>query len=355
MERYVVILTHAHTQINMTKFAAIALCSLLSTVLITLPSGGNEQDRRSAASSNTKLELDVKSKFQAQLPSPRENQDIKAIAEDTKVQKLASGLQFAEGPVWDARGFLLFSDTPADTIYKLTSNGKLEVFRRPAGNPNGNTFDRVGRLVTAQHDRRVTRTQRNGKIITLVSQYQGKKLNSPNDIVVKSDGSIYFTDPPYGVSKEAEELGFYGVYRLTKGKLILLVKDIERPNGLAFSPDEKKLYINDSQQGNIRVFDVKTDGTLENGHIFADLKVPGQEPLADGMKVDSQGNVYSTAPEGIWIFSPQGKLLGKIFLPENPTNIAWGDKDYKTLYITTYTSIYRVRLKIPGIRPGTRE
>ncbi len=311
-----------------------------------------------------KLEKGMESKFLVQLPNRKENKEIRAIAPvsilptrgDTRgVERLATGLKFTEGPLWNV-GFLLFSDIPADTLYKLTANGKLEVFRHPAGKPNGNTLDQAGRLVTAQHDRRVTRTERNGKIVTLASQYKGKKLNSPNDIVVKSDGSIYFTDPPYGVSKEAEELGFYGVYQINRnGKLILLVKDIERPNGLAFSPDEKKLYINDSQEGNIRVFDVKADGTLENGRVFADMKVPGQEPLADGMKVDLQGNVYSTGPEGIWIFSPQGKLLGKIFLPENPTNIAWGDKDYKTLYITTYTSIYRIRLKIPGIRPGTRE
>lgn len=324
------------------KFTAlIAVCSLSFIVLSALPSSSNEQHR-------TKVESPLTSNFQAQLLSRRENQNMRAIADKPQVEKLISGLQFAEGPVWDSRGFLLFSDTPADTLYKLTSNNQLEVFRRPAGNPNGNTFDREGRLLTAQHDRRVTRTQKDGKIVTLASQYEGKKLNSPNDIVVKSDGSIYFTDPPYGVSKEAEELGFYGVYQIKDGKLILLVKDIERPNGLAFSPDEKKLYINDSQEGNIRVFDVKADGTLENGRVFADMKVPGQEPLADGLKVDSQGNVYSTAPGGIWIFSPQAKLLGKILLPENPTNIAWGDRDYKTLYITTYTSIYRVRLKIPG-------
>lgn len=335
--------------INMRNFStAIAPC-LLVTLAIALPNNANEPIN---LQTKIKLEKGMESKFLVQLSNPRKNEKIQAIAEDTKVEKLVSGLKFAEGPLWDSRGFLLFSDIPADTIYKLRSNGKLEVFRHPAGNPNGNTFDQVGRLVTAQHDRRVTRTQKNGKIITLVSQYQGKKLNSPNDVVVKSDGSIYFTDPPYGVSKEAEELGFYGVYRLTKNKLILLVKDIERPNGLAFSPDEKKLYINDSQQGNIRVYDVKTDGTLENGRIFADMKVPGQEPLADGIKVDLQGNVYSTAPEGICIFSPQAKLLDQILLPENPTNIAWGDTDYKTLYITTYTSIYRVRLKIHGIKPG---
>lgn len=332
--------------------AAIALSSFLVTAAIVLPSNANEQLRFQP---KVKLEkLGSKSKFMAQSPNRRENEDIRAILdENAKVEKLATGLQFTEGPLWEPRGFLLFSDTPADTIYKLTAKGNLEVFRRPAGNPNGNTLDREGRLVTAQHDRRVTRTERNGKIVTLASQYQGKKLNSPNDIVVKSDGSIYFTDPPYGVSKEAEELGFYGVYRINRdGKLILLVTDMIRPNGLAFSPDEKKLYITDSQEGNIRVFDVKADGTLENKRVFADMKVPGKDPLADGMKVDSQGNVYSTGPEGIWIFSPPGKLLGKIFLPENPTNIAWGDRDYKTLYITTYNSVYRIRLKIAGIRPG---
>ena len=337
----------------MRKFStAIAVYSLLVTAAIVLPSRAN--DRRKPQP-KVKLEtLASKSKFMAQSPNRRENEDIRAIQGDNaKVERLATDLQFTEGPLWEPRGFLLFSDTPADTLYKLTAKGNLEVFRRPAGNPNGNTLDREKRLVTAQHDRRVTRTERNGKIVTLASQYEGKKLNSPNDIVVKSDGSIYFTDPPYGVSKEAEELGFYGVYRINRdGKLILLVRDMIRPNGLAFSPDEKKLYVTDSQEGNIRVFDVKADGTLENKRVFADMKVPDKDPLADGMKVDSQGNVYSTGPEGIWIFSQGGKLLGKIFLPENPTNIAWGDRDYKTLYITTYNSIYRIRLKIAGIRPG---
>lgn len=339
-------------EMYVTKFTAlIAACSLLVTVLSAVPSRANKQVSLQANSNRSKVEkLEVSASFLAQLPSRRQNQDMKAediraiVEDNARVERLATGLKFAEGPLWNPRGFLLFSDTPADTIYKLTSNGDLEVFRRPAGYPNGNTFDRLGRLVTAQHDRRVTRTV-NGKVITLVSQYEGKKLNSPNDVVVKSDGSIYFTDPPFGIRKpyavreEPEELGFYGVYRLTEdGKLVLLVKDIPLPNGLAFSPDEKKLYITDSQKGNILVFDVKADGTLENKRVFADMKVPGKEPLADGMKVDSQGNVYSTGPEGIWIFSPQGKLLGKIFLPENSTNMAWGDSDYKTLYITTYNS-----------------
>ncbi len=290
-----------------------------------------------------------------QLPSNSENEDsLQTILDkDAKVEKLAGDFKFTEGPLWHANGFLIFSDTPANTLYKLTPDGKIDKFRSPAGHPNGNTLDREGRLITAQHDRRLTRTEKDDTIVTLATQYEGKKLNSPNDVVVKSDGSIYFTDPPYGISKEQEELGFYGVYRLTKdGKLALLVKDMIRPNGLAFSPDEKKLYVADSQEGNIRVFDVKSDGTLANQRMFAELKVPGQEPLADGMKVDMQGNIYSTGPEGIWIFSPQGKLLGRIKLPEKPTNVGWGDSDNKALYITTYTSIYRIRLKIPGMPAG---
>lgn len=296
--------------------------------------------------------------FNAKPSSSNEN-ELRAIKGDNaQVEKIVEGYKFLEGPLWHSDGFLLFSDTPANTIYKLSSHGKVEVFRRPAGYPNGNTLNREGKLVTAQHDRSVTRTENNGEVVTLATHYLGKKLNSPNDIVVKSDNSIYFTDPPFGIRKpyavqeQPEELGFSGVYRLTEdGQLTLLVKDIALPNGLAFSPDEKRLYINDSQQGNIRVFDVKADGTLTNGRVFADLNVPGKERLADGMKVDSQGNVYSTAPEGIWIFSPQGKLLGKISVPEGTTNIAWGGKDHKTLYITTYTSLYQIPLKIAGISP----
>ncbi|MES1022652.1 SMP-30/gluconolactonase/LRE family protein [Gloeocapsa sp. BRSZ] len=295
-------------------------------------------------------------------PSSGNENELGAIKSDNaQVEKLVGGYKFLEGPLWHPDGFLLFSDTPANTIYKLSSNSKVEVFRRPAGYPNGNTLDREGRLVTAQHDRSVTRTEKDGKVVTLATRYLGKKLNSPNDIVVKSDNSIYFTDPPFGIRKpyavreQPEELGFYGVYRLTEdGQLTLLVKDMALPNGLAFSPDEKRLYINDSQQGNIRVFDVKADGTLANGRVFADLNVPGKERLADGMKVDARGNVYSTGPEGVWIFSPQGKLLGKISVPEGTTNIAWGGKDYKTLYITTYTSLFQIPLNVAGVPLGKK-
>ncbi|MEO1376536.1 MAG: SMP-30/gluconolactonase/LRE family protein [Cyanobacteria bacterium J06635_10] len=272
---------------------------------------------------------------------------------NVKVEKLSDGLKFTEGPVWDPSGFLLFSDIPADTLYKWTTNGKLSVFRRPAGKPNGNTLDLEGRLITAQHDRKLTRTEKDGKVTILAERYQDKRLNSPNDLAVKSDGSIYFTDPPYGIKKEDEELGFYGIYRwLPLGNLTLLNKEMVRPNGIAFSPDEKRLYVSDSENLHIRVFDVKSDGTLTNSRIFAELPGPKDKGVPDGMKVDIKGNVYCSGSGGVWIFSPSGELLDKIAVPESVTNLAWGDEDYKTLYITASQGIYRVRLNIPGIQPG---
>lgn len=279
---------------------------------------------------------------------------LSAIAADNpKVQKLKSGFKFTEGPVWHPSGFLLFSDIPADTIYKWTKDGKVSTFRHPSGNANGNTLDQQGRLITAENgSRRLVRTEKDGTKV-LAQRYQGKRLNSPNDVVVKSDGSIYFTDPPYGIGKEQEELGFYGVYRLAPdGNLTLLTKEMVRPNGLAFSPDEKKLYVSDSQKGHIRVFQVKPDGTLGNGQMFAQLKGSTDEGVPDGMKVDVQGNVYCSGSEGVWIFSNTGQLLGKIVVPEVATNVAWGGKNYQTLYITAGTSIYRIRLKVQGVQPG---
>ncbi|MEO0836773.1 MAG: SMP-30/gluconolactonase/LRE family protein [Cyanobacteria bacterium J06642_3] len=274
------------------------------------------------------------------------------LAPNAQVEKVAEGFEFTEGPIWHPDGFLLFSDIPANTIYKWQPQQKPEIFRQPSGNANGNTLDKSGRLVTGEHgNRRVSRTEANGEVITLASQYQGKQLNSPNDLVVKSDGSIYFTDPPYGIKPEQEELGFYGVYRLEQdGTLTLLVDDFVRPNGITLSPDETKLYVNDSQEGHIRVFDVQSDGTLANGKLFAELKPPSEAGAADGMKIDIKGNVYSTGPGGVWVFSPKGELLGIIETPEPPANIAWGDSDHKTLYITANTGLYRVLLQIEGMR-----
>ena len=284
----------------------------------------------------------------AQNSNSQDKKSMQTILDDsTKLEKLAGDFQFIEGPIWHPDGFLLFSDIPANTIYKFASNQQLEIFRRPSGKANGNTLDKENRLITAEHsNRRISRTETDGKVIELVAKYEGKRLNSPNDLVVKSDGSIYFTDPPYGINKEQEELGFYGVYRLTPdGKLTLLVKDIVLPNGIAFSPDEKKLYVNNSEAGYIAVFDVKPDGNVTNQRVFAELKDASQSGVPDGLKVDVEGNVYSTGPGGVWIFSPSGKLLGKISVPETATNLAWGDRDYKTIYITGSKSLYRIRLK----------
>ncbi|HEY9900847.1 MAG TPA: SMP-30/gluconolactonase/LRE family protein [Candidatus Sericytochromatia bacterium] len=340
----------------------VTLYSLVLTVLTSAPSNGVTKARNdlgfrcSQSRSQSRL-------TSAQSSNTGNKNSLRAILDDNaQVEKVAGDFRFTEGPIWHPKGFLLFSDIPANTLYQWTANKKPEIFRLPSGNANGNTLDREGRLLSAEHgNRRVSRTEKDGTVVTLASQFEGKRLNSPNDLVVKSDGSLYFTDPPYGIKSEQEELGFYGVYRLAPdGKLTLLVKDFVRPNGIAFSPDEKKLYVNDSEKGHIRVFDVKSDGTLGNGQLFAELKDPSKKGVPDGMKVDQEGNVYSTGPGGIWVFSPSGNLLGILEVPEVAANLAWGDslrdssasRDYKTLYITASNSLYRIRLKIPGVRPG---
>ncbi|MDQ3815976.1 MAG: SMP-30/gluconolactonase/LRE family protein [Armatimonadota bacterium] len=294
----------------------------------------------------------------AALPASAEGEEgLEALLDDkAKVEKLAGDMKFVEGPVWDAQGFLLYSDIPANTIFKWSPGGTNEIFRRPSGNSNGLTLDREGRLIACEHgNRRVSRTEKDGTVVTLAEKYGDKRLNSPNDLDVKSDGSIYFTDPPYGIRKEQQELEFNGVYRIAPdGTLTLLVKDFVRPNGIAFSPDENRLYVADSdpQVSHIRVFDVQADGTLSNGRVFAELKEPSQNGVPDGMKVDAEGNVFSTGPGGVWVFAPDGKLLGKIAVPEVPANLAWGGNDYKTLYITAQTGLYRIRLKTTGLKPG---
>lgn len=277
------------------------------------------------------------------------------LSEETKIERLGTGFQFTEGPVWNATdGFLLFSDIPANRIIKWSPEGGISNFRFPSGKSNGLTIDRKGKLIACEHaNRRVSRTEEDGKVVTIASHYMDKKLNSPNDVVVKSDGSIYFTDPPYGLNPvfgtlELQELPFYGVYRISPdGKDISLLVDDSVPNGLAFSPDESLLYIADTEMNHIRVFDVKDNGKITNGRIFAEIS---GEPLApDGLKVDSEGNVYVTGKGGIWVFNPDGRRIGIIPIPELPANLCWGDKDWKTLYVTARTSIYRIRLNITGI------
>jgi gluconolactonase len=280
------------------------------------------------------------------------------IVKDSKLEKIATGFVFTEGPIWDAyQGCLFFSDIPANKMRKWTEAKGAQLFREPSGKSNGLTLDKQGRLIACEHaNRRVSRTEKDGTVVTIADKYNGKKLNSPNDVVVKFDGSIYFTDPPYGLSAEfgnpgEQELPFQGVYRLSAdGKtLTLLIDDFDKPNGLAFSPDESLLYIDDTDGVHVRVFDVKSDGTITNGRIFADLK--GTDPGAvDGMKIDSEGNVYVTGPGGISIFDPSGKKLGRIDVPEVAANLAWGGKDWKTLFITASTSVYRIQLSIEGIK-----
>lgn len=272
---------------------------------------------------------------------------------------IATGFAFTEGPVWRGAD-LLFSDIPNSRTVRyrpLPEGPEITTFRYPSGQANGLTLDRQGRLIACEHaGRRVSRIDHDGKVETLADTFEGKRLNSPNDVVVRSDGSIFFTAPPYGLpnQREGKELPFNGVYRIDPaGRLHLLVDDFERPNGLAFSPDERTLYVDDSARQHIRAFDVAPDGTLSRGRVWAELKpAPGERGVPDGMKVDVEGNVYCTGPAGIWIFDPSSRFLGRIVLPEVPANLAWGDADWRTLYITAQTSLYRLRLNVPGIPVG---
>jgi len=279
------------------------------------------------------------------------------IPEDTLVERIAGGLRFTEGPVWHG-DHLLFSDIPSNRIVcwrALPEGPELTTFRTPSGNSNGLTLDRSGRLVACEHSgRRVSRLEADGSVTVLADRYQGARLNSPNDVVVRSDGSVYFTDPPYGLrnATEGKELPYNGVFRLTpEGELLLVADDFERPNGLAFSPDETVLYVDDTARHHIRSFAVRPDGSVSGGGVFAELRAaePGGP---DGMKVDAEGNVYCTGSGGIWVFTPTGRKLGRIVLPEQPANLAWGDVDWRTIFVTARTSVYRLRASVPGIRVG---
>lgn len=292
------------------------------------------------------------------------------VPRDAKIEKLAEGFLFTEGPIWVPDGYLLFSDPNSNTIYRWSDNDGLSVFRTKSGytggdisdygqpGSNGLTLDRDDRLTINEHgNRRVTRLEKNGSLTVLADRYEGKRLNSPNDLVYRSDGSLYFTDPPFGLPKAFDdprkEIPFSGVYRWSNGQLQLLTTDMTGPNGLAFSPDEKYLYVGnwDDKRKIVMRYDVKPDGTLTNGRVFFDMtSAPGEDAI-DGLKVDRQGNLYVSGPGGLWILSSAGKYLGTIVGPEHPHNFAWGDADGKTLYLTAQTGLYRIRLSIPGARP----
>ena len=291
------------------------------------------------------------------------------LAKDARIEVISSGFQWAEGPVWMKDGaYLLFSDIPRNQIMKWKEGLGVSQFMKPSGytgvadygaepGSNGLTVDSQGRLVACEHgDRRISRLEPGGGKRTLVDNYQGKRLNSPNDLVYKSNGDLYFTDPPYGLPKRENdpmrELDFFGVYRLAKdGALTLLTKEMTRPNGLAFSPDEKTLYVAQSDESKAiwMSFPVKSDGTLGEGHVFGDVTsmVKTHPGLPDGMKVDAKGNLWATGPGGIHVFSPDGKRLGRIETGERTANCNWGD-DGSTLYITADTYLCRIKTKVKG-------
>jgi sugar lactone lactonase YvrE len=276
------------------------------------------------------------------------------------LDRVATGFTFTEGPVWRGED-LLFSDIPnSRTVrYQPTPEGPtISTFRHPTGNANGLTLDHQGRLIACEHTtRQVSRIDADGHVEPLAQAYQGKRLNSPNDVIVRSDGTIYFTDPPYGLPRlsEGKELEFNGLFRLDpSGALTLLADDFERPNGLAFSPDERTLYVDDSARFHIRAFDVAGDGSLSNDRVWGELKPRADERgVPDGMKVDSEGNVYCTGPGGVWVFNDSGRVIGRIYMPEVTANLAWGGADWKTLYLTASTSLYRLHLNVSGIPVGT--
>jgi gluconolactonase len=275
---------------------------------------------------------------------------LKSLFEAGDPELVVGGFEFTEGPVWLPEGALLFSDIPAGRIYRWDREDGLAVWRESSGNSNGLTLDRSGNLLACEHgNRRVSRTASDGSAETLADSYGGKRLNSPNDLVVHSSGAVYFTDPPYGIEEHQREQPVNGVYRIAPdGAITLVAEDFDRPNGLAFAPDERTLYIDDSRRRHVRAFDVLADGHLANSRIVADMDHP-QPGSPDGMKLDVEGRLYVTGATGVWVFEPDGTHLGVIVTPERPANLAWGDADHKTLYITARTSLYRVRATTRGV------
>ena len=286
----------------------------------------------------------------------RDPRFVDVVGAGVEYERLAGGFLFTEGPLWDPRQRrLLFSDIPGNAIIQWSHAAGTRVFRAPSDMANGLAWDRKGRVLCCEHaTSRVTRIESDDTITVIASEFGGMALNSPNDIVVKRDGGIYFTDPTYGRMEyygvaRAPVLAFRGVYRVEPdgARITLLADDFSQPNGLCFSIDERQLFVNDTARMHIRVFDVRPDGGLANGRVWAETT--GEGPGApDGMKIDSAGNVYCTGPGGIHVFTPEAACLGVILVPERTANFAWGDDDARSLYITASTSVYRIRVQVPG-------
>jgi gluconolactonase len=286
----------------------------------------------------------------------------KLAFENVHLEKLYTGCRWAEGPAYLPAGkYLVWSDIPNDRLLRFDeTSGAVSVFLQPANNHNGHSVDREGRLVCCEHRGRcISRIEHDGSRRVLADRFQGKRLNSPNDAVVKSDGSIWFTDPSYGIDSDYEgdaspaEIGACNVYRFdpASGEVTAVATDFVKPNGLAFSPDEKYLYVDDSASKTYWRFTVRPDGTLANKKLLIDMSSSKEAGVPDGMKIDQKGNIYGAGPGGVWVLTPEGKHLGTIRPPENPANLAWGDADGKTLYFTAVTGLYRLRVNIPGVRP----
>ena len=278
------------------------------------------------------------------------------VDQTVSLNVVASNFDFIEGPIWNhIDNHLIFSDMPGNKMRKWTSENGIEIFRDPSNMANGNAYDNQGRLVTCEHaTSQVTLTEKDGTISILASKYDNKELNSPNDIIVSSNNTIYFTDPSfgrmeyYGVPREPE-LDYRGVYRIDPdGTLTLLADDFDQPNGLCLSMDESKLFVNDTMRNHIRIFDISSNGSLINGNVWATLNGT-EDGVADGMKIDSNQNLYSCGPGGIHVFNSDSTLLGIIKTPEHVANFIWGEKDLKTLFITASTSLYSIPVKIPGL------
>jgi gluconolactonase len=290
------------------------------------------------------------------------------IPQDAQLEKLASGFTFTEGPIWRPAGVLWFSDVIGNVVRQYSpSDGKVTDILNPGGydgkgnlpvggynGPNGSTADKDGAVLLCQHGyRRIIRISKDMKITTVVDKYQGKRFNSPNDVVYRSDGAFYFTDPPYGLPKgdddPAKELKFNGVFRVANGKPQPVIKDLTRPNGIAFSPDQKTLYIGNTDEKNKvwMAYDVAANGTVSNGRVFYDVNSEKEPGLPDGLKIDEKGNMWASGPGGIWVISPAGKHLGTIKMEQVPANCNWGD-DWKSLYITARTGLYRIKLSVAG-------